>query len=57
LGEHLALDCSGAGRAASGVAERRDLSVGWLNDAVKGFLVGNDPAARSPFLLGFIIYW
>lgn len=32
--------------AAAAVAEQRGLPGGWLNDAVKGFLVGNDPAAR-----------
>jgi hypothetical protein len=27
------------------VAEEADLPPGWLNDAVKGFLAGDDPAA------------
>lgn len=31
--------------AAGTVAEERDLPAGWLNDAVKGFLTGDDPAA------------
>lgn len=31
--------------AAATVAEQRDLPPGWLNDAVKGFLAGDDPAA------------
>src|SRR5680860_1532360 len=30
---------------AATVAEQRDLPVGWLNDAVKGFLGGEDPTA------------
>lgn len=31
--------------AASAVAEERGLPTGWLNDPVKGFLAGDDPAA------------
>lgn len=31
--------------AAATVATERGLPSGWLNDAVKGFLAGNDPAA------------
>jgi hypothetical protein len=31
--------------AAAVVAEQLDLPGGWLNDAVKGFLAGEDPAA------------
>lgn len=31
--------------AAAAVAEERDLPGGWLNDAVKGFLAGDDRAA------------
>jgi hypothetical protein len=31
--------------AAAEIAERFELPAGWLNDAVKGFLAGNDPEA------------
>jgi hypothetical protein len=31
--------------AAASVGEQRNLPLGWLNDAVKGFLAGDDPAA------------
>lgn len=31
--------------AAASVAEQRGFPAGWLNDAVKGFLAGDDPAA------------
>lgn len=31
--------------AAAAVAQQHQLPAGWLNDAVKGFLAGDDPAA------------
>src|SRR5258707_12490930 len=33
--------------AAADVGEQRDLPAGWLNDAVKGFLVGDDPGGTT----------
>jgi hypothetical protein len=33
--------------AAAVVSERLELPAGWLNDAVKGFLEGDDPAAAA----------
>lgn len=36
-------------QAAHAIAERRDLSDDWLNDAVKGFLPGTDPEAERYF--------
>jgi hypothetical protein len=35
--------------AAETVAGQRSLPAGWLNDAVKGFLAGPDPAAAPVF--------
>lgn len=35
--------------AAQAVAEEHDLGADWLNDAVKGFLPGEDPNARRFF--------
>ena len=34
-------------QAAADLAEQRGLPDGWLNDTVKGFLAGEDPAAAS----------